>query len=184
MPGNPAGQEPQDFQTFYQEHVGMMYRYIYSKVGNREEAEDLTTQVFMKAVHTIDLQRGQQSMQAWLFRVAQTTIADYWRLYYRADVHSLEELLESGWQGPLAEEVLPSRQASGEKIHALLHLLPDQQREVLNCRFLLRLSIKETALHMGITEANVKVTQFRALKHAAELASNGEYSKEEYQHDR
>jgi len=170
--GNPSGQEQPEFQTFYQEHLGMIYRYVYSKVGNREEAEDLTTQIFMKAVHNIDIQRGQQSMQAWLFQVAHTTVADYWRHYYRADVRSLEELQEAGWEGPVEEEVTLNSQAPGEKVHALLSLLPEQQREVLTCRFLLHLSIKETALRMGITEANVKVTQFRALKRAAELESS------------
>lgn len=169
--GNPSGQEQPEFQTFYQEHLGMIYRYVYSKVGNREEAEDLTTQIFMKAVHNIDTQRGQQSMQAWLFQVAHTTVADYWRHYYRADVRSLEELQDAGWEGPVEKEVTLNSQAPSEKVHALLSRLPEQQREVLTCRFLLHLSIKETALRMGITEANVKVTQFRALKRAAELES-------------
>ncbi|GCE31722.1 RNA polymerase sigma24 factor [Dictyobacter alpinus] len=167
--GNPSEQEPQEFQTFYQEHLGMIYRYVYSKVGNRQEAEDLTTQIFMKAIKNVDIARGQASIQTWLFQVARTTIADYWRQYYRAEVQSLEELLESGWEGPVEEELHPEGLASGEKVQALLLLLPEQQREVLKCRFLLHLSIKETAVRMSITEANVKVTQFRALKRAAEL---------------
>jgi RNA polymerase sigma-70 factor (ECF subfamily) len=48
-------------------------------------------------------------------------------------------------------------------------VLPERYREVLTCRFLLNLSIKETALRMGLTEANVKVIQFRALKSAADI---------------
>jgi RNA polymerase sigma-70 factor, ECF subfamily len=166
---DPSRQEQTEFRTFYQEHLGMIYRYVYSKVGNREEAEDLTTQIFMKAARGINVERGQQPMQKWLFQVAHTTIADYWRQYYRADVRSLEELLEAGWEGPIEEEMLTGNPAPAEKVRALLLLLPEQQREVLTCRFLLNLSIKETALRIGITEANVKVTQFRALKRAAEL---------------
>lgn len=169
MSSDPSGQGQQEFRTFYQEHLGMIYRYVYSKVGNRQEAEDLTTQIFMKAVRGVDMTRGQQSMQAWLFRVASTTVTDYWRQYYRTDVRSLEELLDAGWEGPVEEEVLPASQTPAEKVQTILHLLPEQQQEVLTCRFLLHLSIKETALRMNITEANVKVTQFRALKRAAEL---------------
>ena len=58
-----------------------------------------------------------------------------------------------------------------EKVHALLRLLPENQREVLTCRFLLNLSIKETAQKLNLSEANVKVLQFRARKRAAEIAA-------------
>ena len=73
----PRGEEyVQEFQTFYQENLGLIYRYVYSKVGNREEAEDLTSQIFIKAVRGVDTERGPQSVQKWLFQVARTTIAD------------------------------------------------------------------------------------------------------------
>ncbi len=162
-------QKVQEFQSFYQENLNLIYRYIYSKVGNREEAEDLTSQIFVKAVRSVDAERGPQSMQKWLFQVARTTIADYWRAYYRASVSSLEELLDAGWEGPFDEEAVVSSDVPNERVQRILQALPTQYREVLNCRFLLNLSIKETALHMGLTDANVKVLQFRALKRAADL---------------
>jgi RNA polymerase sigma-70 factor (ECF subfamily) len=164
-----GGADVQEFQTFYQENLGLIYRYVYSKVGNREEAEDLTSQIFIKAVRGVDHERGPQSTQKWLFQVARTTIADYWRTHYRVTTSSLDELLEAGWEGPAEEE--PSRLNGGpiERVQRILQALPEHYREVLTCRFLLNLSIKETALRMGLTEANVKVLQFRALKRAAEL---------------
>ena len=162
-------QAQQEFQTFYQENLGIVYRYVYSKVGVREEAEDLTAQIFLKAAHSLDVARGQHSMQKWLFQVAHTTVADYWRRYYRVSVSSLEELLDSGWEGPAEIEPISVSMTPTEKVHALLRLLPENQREVLTCRFLLNLSIKETAQKLNLSEANVKVLQFRALKRAAEL---------------
>ena len=169
IPRDQQERRQQEFQTFYQENLGIIYRYVYSKVGVREEAEDLTAQIFMKAAHSIDAERGQQSMQKWLFQVAHTTIADYWRRYYRASISSLEELLDGGWEGPAEIEPISVSITPTEKVHALLCLLPEHQREVLTCRFLYNLSIKETALKLSLTEANVKVLQFRALKRAAEL---------------
>lgn len=166
---DPDAQVEQEFQTFYQENLGIVYRYVYSKVGVREEAEDLTAQIFMKAARSIDAERGQQSMQKWLFQVAHTTIADYWRCYYRTSTSSLEELLDSGWEGPAEANPISVSITPTEKVHSILHLLPAHQREVLTCRFLLNLSIKETASKLNLTEANVKVLQFRALKRAAEL---------------
>ena len=165
----PRGEEyVQEFQTFYQENLGLIYRYVYSKVGNREEAEDLTSQIFIKAVRGVDTERGTQSMQKWLFQVARTTIADYWRTYYRVSINSLDELLETGWEGP-AEEAAVLSSSPLERVQRILQALPEHYREVLSCRFLLNLSIKDTALKMGLTEANVKVLQFRALKRAADL---------------
>src|SRR5260370_18278392 len=68
-----------DFQTFYQENVTLIYRFVLSKVGNREEAEDLTSQAFLKAVRGMNPERGPYSRQKWLYQVARPTIADYWR---------------------------------------------------------------------------------------------------------
>jgi RNA polymerase sigma-70 factor (ECF subfamily) len=166
----PRGEEyVQEFQTFYQENLGLIYRYVYSKVGNREEAEDLTSQIFIKAVRGVDTERGPRSMQKWLFQVARTTIADYWRTHYRVSVNSLDELLETGWEGPTEEESVAVSTSPVMRVQRILQALPEHYREVLNCRFLLNLSIKDTALRMGLTEANVKVLQFRALKRAADL---------------
>ena len=163
----PGSQHVQEFQTFYQENLGLIYRYVYSKVGNREEAEDLTSQIFLKAMRSIDQQRDQQSVQKWLFQVAKTTIADYWRVYYRTSVSSLDALLESGWEGPVEEELVLPTAMPAERVQYILQALPAHYCEVLTCRFLLNLSIKETAIRMNLTEANVKVLQFRALKRAA-----------------
>ena len=162
-------QSVQEFQSFYQENLGLIYRYIYSKVGNREEAEDLTSQIFIKAVRSVDLERGPHSMQKWLFQVARTTIADYWRSYYRISVSSLEELLDAGWEGPVEEDAVDTSTTPMERVQRILQALPEHYREVLTCRFLLNLSIKETALRLGLTESNVKVLQFRALKRAADV---------------
>ena len=159
----------QEFQTLYEENLGLIYRYVYSKVGNREEAEDLTSQIFIKAVRGVDHKRGALSIQKWLFQVARTTIADYWRAYYRTTASSLEELLEAGWEGPAEEEALFVSAQPVERVQRILQALPEHYREVLTCRFLLNLSIRETAVRMGLTEANVKVVQFRALKRAADL---------------
>jgi RNA polymerase sigma-70 factor (ECF subfamily) len=161
----------QVFRSFYQEHLKSVYRYVYGKVGNREEAEDLTTQVFLKVLHHLDIERDTVSIQKWLFQVARTTIADYWRVQYRVSVSSLDALLDAGWEGPVQEgqeqrsvaDVTPT-----ERVQDILLALPEHYRDVLTCRFLLNLSIKETALKLGLTEANVKVLQFRALKRAAD----------------
>ena len=160
-------------QRLYEDNLHVIYRFIYSKVGNREEAEDLTSQVFIKAVRSIDNSRDAASIQSWLFQVARTTIADHWRSFYQLRAHSLDDLLEAGWEGPTESEPPPRIAVSQDRVARILDHLPDHYREVLTCRFLLNFSIKETAQRMGLSEANVKVLQFRALKKAGRLELEG-----------
>jgi RNA polymerase sigma factor (sigma-70 family) len=171
-PAQIATLDRQAFQSFYRENLGPIYRYVYRKVGNREEAEDLTARIFIKAVRHIDHEQNPQSIRSWLFQVARTTIADYWRAFYRTATSSLDALLEAGWEGPTEhedEDRLFESSSSADHVQRLLQALPERDREVLTCRFLLGLSVRETAVRMGLTEGNVKTSQFRALKHAADL---------------
>src|SRR5437764_1335491 len=80
----------QEFQRFYQEKFGLIYRYVYGKIGNREDAEDLTSEIFLKAVRSINQELGPQSMHKWLFLIARTIVADYWRAHYRWPGTSLD----------------------------------------------------------------------------------------------
>jgi RNA polymerase sigma-70 factor (ECF subfamily) len=168
-PAQLATLERQAFQTFYRENLRPIYRYVSSKVRNREEAEDLTSQIFPKAVRTIDHGCNPHITRHWLFQVARTTIADYWQVNYRLATSSLDALLEVGRESP-AEEAFPVISSwSSDRVQHILSALPERYQEVLTCRFLLNLSIRETALRLGETEDNVKVLQFRALKRAADL---------------
>jgi RNA polymerase sigma-70 factor (ECF subfamily) len=161
----------QDFQAFYEDNLVRVYRYVYSHVRNREEAEDLTSQIFLKALRYLDPEHTARSARSWLFKIAHTTIADYWRSHYRASISSLDLRLEVGWEGPIEEVMLETNELATEQVFNLLSVLPERYREVLRCRFLLNLSIRETAATMGVSEANVKILQFRALKYAARRAN-------------
>jgi RNA polymerase sigma-70 factor (ECF subfamily) len=161
----------QDFQAFYEDNLVRVYRFVFTHLRNREEAEDLTSQIFLKALRYLDPERSAQSARIWLFKIAQTTIADYWRNHYRALTSSLDVRLEVGWEGPIEEVVLGTNERAVERVCNLLQSLPERYGEVLRCRFLLNLSIRETATTMGISEANVKILQFRAIKHATKLAN-------------
>jgi RNA polymerase sigma-70 factor (ECF subfamily) len=152
-------------RALYEQHVAAIYRFIYAKVGNREEAEDLTSQVFLKALRGLDAGRDAQSIQSWLFQVARTTVADHWREFYRLRTDSLDDLLLGGWEA-VAREATPETDA-GARAQRILDRLPARYRDVLTYRFLLNFSVRETAEQMRLSEANVKVLQFRALKRAA-----------------
>jgi RNA polymerase sigma-70 factor (ECF subfamily) len=158
-------------ETIYEQHVRSIYRFVYSKVGNREEAEDLTSQVFLKAARGLDSRRDALSVQGWLFQVARTTIADHWRAVYQIRASSLDDLLDAGLELAAEERTgsVAGAAAADQRVERILARLPERYRGVLTYRFLLNYSIKETAATLGISEANVKVIQFRALKKASEI---------------
>jgi RNA polymerase sigma-70 factor, ECF subfamily len=198
----------QGLQQVYQENLGPIYRYVYSWVRNHEDAEDLTSCIFLKAGVGVDYGCPPKMIRRWLFQVARTTLADHWRARYRFATYSLEVLLDSGehesteaesrvssnertdllqrllarlstrtleeyfdadWAEPVEAELTASFNSAAGRVQRLLQAMPEQYREVLTCRFLLNLSIRDTALRLGLTEANVKVVQLRALKYAVQL---------------
>jgi RNA polymerase sigma-70 factor, ECF subfamily len=156
----PEGAGGQEHLTWaYQTHVTAIYQYVYSRVGNRADAEDLTSKVFMKAIHGMRHDVSVPELRSWLYRVAQTTLADHWREYYAEDAGPLDEDIS---RAPALRENVEAAQ----RVDALLATLPDQYRRVLELRFLRGYSVRDTAHELNLSETNVKVLQFRALNRA------------------
>ena len=158
---------PGPFERVYDAHVVGIYRFIYARVGNHPDAEDLTAQVFVRAVEQLDTKRDPGQIAAWLYRVAQNATADYWRAFYRLPLVGVDHVAP-GWE-PADESgnVEEPDERAGVRVQALLRRLPDHYRRVLELRFLERLSVAETATAMGITSGNARVLQYRALRRAA-----------------
>jgi RNA polymerase sigma-70 factor (ECF subfamily) len=156
------------FEQIYDAHVVGIYRFIHARVGNRPDAEDLTAQVFTRAVEQLDTTRDEGQIVAWLYRVSQNAIADYWRAFYRLPLVGTEQVAP-GWEPAAPGETVndADRDIATRRVQALLHRLPDRYRRVLELRFLQRLSVEETARELGITHGNAKVLQYRALRKAA-----------------
>src|SRR5438045_6108920 len=116
----------QDHVTWaYQTHVTAIYQYVYSRVGNRADAEDLTSQVFMKAINGMRDDVSVAELRSWLYRVAQTTLADHWRHYYAEET---TELLENVAPPPPH----PENAEAAQRVEALLETLPDRKSTRLN----------------------------------------------------
>jgi RNA polymerase sigma-70 factor (ECF subfamily) len=162
--GHPAIPAGSVLGSAFQENVAKIYSFIYAKVGNREAAEDLTSQVFLKAVRWLGEDRSADSIRSWLYTTARSTIVDYWReqSHMRSvPIDDLAELLFRGTDGP--QEVRRTRE------HALriLESLPPRERDVLRLRFLHGYTAAEIGAALGLTPGNVRVLQLRALRRAA-----------------
>jgi len=166
-------QDHGSFERIYDQHVVQIYRFIYARVGNRPDAEDLTAQVFMRAVEQLDTTREPGQITAWLYRVAQNAMADYWRAFYRLPLVGTEQVAP-GWEPvDAALGTSPSAEAAADvterRVGLILDRLPEHYARVLRLRFLERLSVAETAEKMGISHGNAKILQYRALRKAALL---------------
>jgi RNA polymerase sigma factor (sigma-70 family) len=148
----------------FRENAARIYRFIYAKVGNREAAEDLTSQVFLKATRWLAADRSAESIRAWLYTTARSAIADYWRAQSEQPTVPLEDVeavLFCGWEGP--GEVERTR----ERAWRILNALPEREREVLRLRFLHGYTAAEIGQALDLTPGHVRIVQMRALRWAA-----------------
>lgn len=156
-----------EWEAIYRETVVLVYRFVYARVGNKPDAEDLTTQIYMRALPRLRLPAAIQEIRSYLFATARTVLADHWRNHYDAQLTPLDERIAG--PAPVDEVDIPADEEAGvRRANEVLGRLPHNYRQVLELRFLRGYSIRETAAELGITVANAKVIQFRALRRAAE----------------
>lgn len=150
------------FGTLYLRYLDKIYRYIYYRVSNHADAEDLAETVFIKAWRGIGGYKPQGiPFLAWLYRIARNVVIDFRRSkkIEQVDIEAQYDLVD----GDDGTELKVLKSASIEELHAALDQLEPAQREVLELRFLLELSHKDTAEIMNRTHGAIRVLQHRAL---------------------
>src|ERR1700737_2780881 len=151
-----------NWEDVYQDNAVWVYRTIFARVGNRADAEDLTAEVFLAALRPLRLSASVGEVRAYLRATARTVLAAHWRATLGREITSIDDIE----QPPESEE---SVSTAPKRVAALLDALPDNYRRILEVRFLQGCSIKESAIELGLSVANVKVLQHRALRLAAQV---------------
>jgi RNA polymerase sigma-70 factor (ECF subfamily) len=141
------------------------------RIGDRAEAEDLTQQVFIKALQSISSFKWRGApFSAWLFRIAHNQVVDYLRKKKRYATAPLNEsLMDSGVDPQLAVE----RKLETEQLLLATKRLTEAQREVISLRFTSELSIAEVAKIMSKSEGAVKALQHSAIVALRKVLSVG-----------
>lgn len=154
------------FGDLYELYLDEIYRYIYYRVAEPAEAEDLTEMVFLKAWEALpESSEPMDDIRAWLYRVAHNLVVDQHRT--RKPTVPLEESLDHG-DHATPERAALTLDASRELALKVAQLKPILQ-QVLLCRFVSEMSHAETARTMGLREGHVRVLQYRALKEIRRL---------------
>jgi RNA polymerase sigma-70 factor, ECF subfamily len=151
-----AQADRRQFADLYELHFDRVYAFIARRVRDRASAQDLTSEVFHHALEGLDRYepRGVPFI-AWLLRIASNKLADHWqRLARERDISPPAESME-----PDYHEL--DRQAA---LFRAVNELPEDQRRVLEMRFLEQKSIRETAEGLSRSEGAIKQLQFRALE--------------------
>jgi RNA polymerase sigma-70 factor, ECF subfamily len=149
------------FGVLYVRHMDAIFRYIYYRVGQDVEAEDLTEEVFIRAWEALPTyQIGQFPFTSWLYRIAHNLVIDHHRKRKAEPMPDLE-LHHSGSTRSNEDQVMQSLD-SEMLVEALTHLDPEEQQVVL-LRFVEGLSHREVAEAIGKSEGASRIIQHRAL---------------------
>ena len=149
-------------EELYLLHFDRIYSYLHMSVGNRHDAEDLTTQTFLKMLESIKRFRFQAApFSAWLFRIAHNLAMDHFRANRRWHPEENVPEPEPPEESAAEEEALESigRASMLELIEKLSH----EQQQVLTLKFVFNFANAEAATILGKTEGAIKSLQHRAL---------------------
>jgi RNA polymerase sigma-70 factor (ECF subfamily) len=168
---NAVGGDASAFGSLYDHYQPMIYRFVLVKVGRREDAEDITHQVFLSAWQNIAGYRHRgHPFSSWLYQIARNQVVDHYRA--RKSEISIDSMDPEHFVAAADARVDLTTKLEMEKVRgAIVQLKPDHQ-DVIILRFIEDLPIKETAAAMNKTEGAIKLIQYRAIKELKDLLAS------------
>jgi RNA polymerase sigma-70 factor (ECF subfamily) len=163
--------EGEAFAQLYEEHFDKVYRYIHLRLGNQAESEDLTQDVFIKALEAIGSYKWRSlPFASWLFRIAHNKVIDYLRKQGKVEKVALEDVTLAAESDPV--RITERNIEIGRLVENIKNLSP-AQREVISLRFGAELSIAEVAKILGKSPGTVKALQYNGVVALRNMLSVG-----------
>lgn len=146
------------FQKIYTLWLTRVYQYVYARVGNSHDSEDLTSQIFLKAYEAFPRYKHQGHFTAWLFTIARNEIT----MFYRGR-KSVEVSLDVVEHADSGQDVLNTIVNSGEidQLKQIISTLPAQEQELIYLRYVTEMKFSDMALVLGRKEDTVKKSLYR-----------------------
>lgn len=158
-------QKQQQFSQLYERHVGQVYRYLFARLGQVQEAQDITAQSFLVAWEHFGSLQQEEKAAGWLIGIARHKLADYFRAAptkAAKTMQSLEDVVAIPDNTAQLFDVATLHLRLEQVQHALQQLTAERA-EAITLRFFAGLSAKEAAAVMGKNEASVKMLVMRGL---------------------
>ncbi len=159
-----ASATPADLQPIYEQYFPRIYKYCLRRVGSIQEAEDLTSVIFSRALNALPGYRG-GSMAAWLFRIAHNVVVNYFKSR-RATIPLDQVEADAAPADELIAHLV--RAEERQRLRQLVAQLPDEQQEMLALKLTGGLSAKEIGQVIGKSEGAVRVAIFRIVQQLRE----------------
>ena len=153
------------FAALYDHFYGRIFRYVSFKIGNAGEAEDITEDVFLRMLESIQTFKWRgHPFSAWLFRVAHNLVVDHFRKKGRERVIPLDTVIGTAGSSSADLDRYVEIKLAMQEVHGAMGGLTDLQREVISLRFAGGLSVLETARAVGKKENAVKALQHAGIR--------------------
>lgn len=153
------------FGVLYDRYLDKIYRFVYYKTFDKEVTEDLTSEVFHKALKKIGSFDGEKgNFSSWIYRIARNSVIDYYRT--KKDEVSVDDVFDIGVDERTAEAI--DAISDLNKVTAYLETLSSKQREIIVLRVWEEMSYKEIALAVGGSEDSVKMAFSRGIRELRE----------------
>lgn len=150
-----------------------IYAFLYYRVAQPEDAEDLTSEVVLRMINALKRQRG--NFHAWMYRIAKNRLVDYYRQRAVRQEISLADVPQRELVGT---EDFSEQVVTKEKLRKGMEHLTDEQKQVIILKFIQGYNNREVAYIVGKSVGAIKVLQFRALKALREFLSRRSYEQE------
>jgi RNA polymerase sigma-70 factor, ECF subfamily len=165
-----AKTDPGAFGELYERYYMRVYRYVYHRLGNQADAEDVTALVFMKALEALPTyQTRRSSFAPWLFRITRNAVIDHYRRQRKQNPLEDAEHV-AGAVDPMTS-ALHSEQRT--ELRSLMKHLSDDQRDVVLMRYVSDLSFSEIASSLSKNEPAIRMLLHRGLRKLKAVLENG-----------
>ena len=155
---------PPTMEEVYSEYFSTVYNYVFYRLLNRENTEDIVSQVFLKVLrHLSSFDPARASMKTWLLRIADHTLIDFYRrqkplLSYSQSENGLENILNIQFDDQYEQIMEPKRR----ELLSALRELPERDRLFIYYKYFLNITNREIARHMNMNENTVSAIMARA----------------------
>ena len=158
-----AKTDKEAFGQLYELYVERIYNYVYYRVGNEADAEDLTSKIFYRALQHIGRYEDKGvPFSAWLYRIARNLVANWYRDQSRRTIISLDDIAQWQFSGE-GPELSAEWEENQEALLAAIRRLPTERQEMLILKFVDRQSNAEIGRIMGRSEGAIKSLYHRTL---------------------
>lgn len=153
-------------EEVYDQYFSVVYNYVYYKLLNRENTEDIVSQVFMKAMQHLDrFDPAKASMKTWLMRIAEHAVIDFYRrqkpqISYSQEENGLENMLHVDFEEEYNRILSPER----KMVLDALRELPQRERMFIYYKYFLGITNREIAMRLGMNENTVSAIIARTRK--------------------